>query len=84
MRRAAISIPSNIAEGYARASTNEFIRFISIALGSVAELETHIILSVELGYLQENIKVNFLALLDIIGKTLRGLCKSLERRRNSK
>jgi len=84
MRRAAVSIPSNIAEGHARSSTNEFIRFISIALGSVAELETQIILSVELEYLQENIRENFLGLLDTIGKMLRGLCKSLERRRNSK
>jgi four helix bundle protein len=40
MRRAAVSIPSNIAEGHARLSTQEFIRFILIALGSVAELET--------------------------------------------
>jgi len=50
MRRAAVSIPSNIAEGQARRSTNEFIQFISQAEGSVAELDTQLILSVELGY----------------------------------
>jgi len=50
MRRAAISIPSNVAEGQARRSTGEFIQFISQAEGSVAELDTQMILSVELGY----------------------------------
>jgi four helix bundle protein len=51
MRRSAVSIPSNIAEGHARSSTVEFQRFISIAMGSVAELETQVILSTELEYL---------------------------------
>jgi len=48
MRRAAVSIPSNIAEGQARHTTGEFIQFISHAEGSVAELDTQLILSVEL------------------------------------
>ena len=48
MRRAAISIPSNIAEGQARHTTGEFIQFISHAEGSVAELDTQLILSTEL------------------------------------
>jgi four helix bundle protein len=48
-RRAAISIPSNIAEGQARHTTGEFIQFISHAEGSTAELETQLILSIELG-----------------------------------
>ncbi|MGH9446275.1 MAG: four helix bundle protein [Terriglobia bacterium] len=50
MRRAAVSIPSNIAEGQARHTTKEFIQFISHAEGSVAELETQSILAVDLGY----------------------------------
>jgi four helix bundle protein len=50
MRRAAVSIPSNIAEGQARHTTNEFILFISHAEGSVAELETQLILAIDLGY----------------------------------
>jgi len=48
MRRAAVSIPSNIAEGQARHTTGEFIQFISHAEGSLAELETQLILSIEL------------------------------------
>ncbi len=50
MRRAAVSIPSNIAEGQARHTTKEFIQFISHAEGSVAELETQLILAEDLGF----------------------------------
>jgi four helix bundle protein len=48
MRRAAVSIPSNLAEGQARRTTGEFVQFISHAEGSVAELDTQLILSIEL------------------------------------
>ena len=50
MRRAAVSIPSNIAEGQARHTTKEFIQFVSHAEGSVAELDTQLRSGVELGY----------------------------------
>jgi len=50
MRRAAVSVPSNIAEGQARHTTREFIHFISHAEGSVAELDTQLILSIELKF----------------------------------
>jgi four helix bundle protein len=53
IRRNAISIPSNIAEGSARNDTKEFIQFLYIALGSVAELETQLIISKDLGYLKD-------------------------------
>src|SRR3989442_7642413 len=50
MRRAAVSVPSNIAEGQARHTTGEFIQFLSHAEGSVAELDTQLILSIELKF----------------------------------
>jgi four helix bundle protein len=77
MRRAAVSIPSNIAEGHARSGAREFQRFVSIALGSVAELETQVILSTDLGYLENQTKEDLLLQLDTVGKMLRGLHKSL-------
>jgi four helix bundle protein len=53
MRRAAVSIPSNIAEGSARKSDKEFIQFLYVSLGSLAELETQMILSNEIGFIEE-------------------------------
>jgi four helix bundle protein len=52
MRRAAVSIPSNIAEGQARRTTGEFIQFVSQAEGSLAELDTQLVLAEELGYVK--------------------------------
>ena len=77
MRRAAVSIPSNIAEGQARHTTGEFIQFISHAEGSVAELETQLILSIELRFAApENAKATF-ALLDEVRRILNGLRRKL-------
>ena len=55
MRKAAISIPSNIAEGAARNSKKEFMQFLYISLGSLVELETQIIIAKKLGYVKVNI-----------------------------
>lgn len=54
MRRAAVSVPSNIAEGQARQGTREFLQFLSHTSGSLAELETQVLLSMELGYCGES------------------------------
>ena len=51
IKRAAVSIPSNIAEGAARNSNKEFIQFLYVSLGSLAELETQLLLSKELGFI---------------------------------
>lgn len=57
MRKTSISIPSNIAEGYGRKSTKEYIQFLYIAYGSLCELETQILLSIDFGYIKtENSK----------------------------
>jgi four helix bundle protein len=53
IRRSAVSIPSNIAEGSAKNSTREFIQFLYVALGSTAELETQLLISKDLGYLKD-------------------------------
>lgn len=52
IRRASVSVPSNIAEGHSRTSTKDYIRFISMAIGSLAELETQLILCCDLGYVE--------------------------------
>lgn len=76
MRRCAVSIPSNIAEGKTRQHANEYIQFLYIALGSCAELESQIIIAKELKYLKES-ETEDLNELDEIGKMLRGLINNL-------
>ncbi len=77
MRRASISIPSNIAEGNSRQHTNEYIQFLYVALASSSELETQIIICKELSYLSEKIEEELLEEIDHIGKMLRKLIQSL-------
>ncbi len=78
VRRAALSIPSNIAEGHSRQHTKEFRQSLYVALGSLAELETQLIIVGELGYLEEEkLNQSFLEM-DAIGKMTRGLIKRLQ------
>lgn len=78
MQRAVISIPANIAEGHARNSTKEFLHFISISRGSLAELETFLSLSVQLNYCQEKDTETILHLCDEISRMLSGLRNKLK------
>ena len=82
MRRAAVSIPSNISEGAARGGDREFMQFLIIARGSLSELETQLIISHELGYLSEisNVQKRIDRLFSLIG----GLLRSLRERANTK
>lgn len=77
MRRAVISVPSNIAEGAARTSIREFMNFLSIARGSLSELETQIIISKRLGFLDDDQKINQLT--GEVFALLGGLINSLQR-----
>lgn len=77
MRRSAVSIPSNIAEGKTRQYKNEYIQFLYIALGSCAELETQLVISKELGYLTKEVEAELLEKLDHICRMTRNLIKSL-------
>ena len=77
MRRAAISIPANIAEGYMRQGSQEKIRFYNIAQGSLAELESFIELSGKLGFLSKDETKRLLGLKDNTGKLLHGFIKSI-------
>lgn len=79
MRRAAISIPSNIAEGYGRCYTRQTGNFLSIALGSACELETQLLLSKDLGYMPLNIVEQLTNDVQNIIKMLAALIKSLDK-----
>jgi four helix bundle protein len=77
MRRAAVSIPSNIAEGNSRHSTKDYVRFLSIARGSNAELQTQMLLCVRLHFLQTADVKPVMTLSEEIGKMLNALIRSL-------
>lgn len=75
LRRAAVSVPTNIAEGAGRKSSREFVNFLSIALGSIAELDTLLLLSWKLEFLPEKEAEVLINELDVIGKLVYGLMK---------
>ena len=83
IRRAAASIPANIAEGSGRESTGDYVRFLRIAQGSLKELETHLILSTEVGLTRSENTELLLRTADEIGRMLRSLIRSLESKRES-
>jgi four helix bundle protein len=83
LRRAMSSIPANIAEGNGRDSTKEYLRYLSIAVGSLCEVETFLQLSLRLKFGDAELILSVLELLSEEGRMLRGLQKSLSARLNS-
>lgn len=81
IRRAAVSVPSNIAEGAARTGSKEFLKFLSISRGSLSEIETQVLISKDLGYVNnpEQIMVQINKVFSLLG----GLINSLRERSNS-
>ena len=78
IRRAVVSVPSNIAEGQTRFHTKEFLNHLSIARGSLAEMETELMIGQRVGFLTEERLQPLLALSDEIGRMTAGLRQSLE------
>ncbi|MGH9340692.1 MAG: four helix bundle protein [Acidobacteriota bacterium] len=83
MQRAAVSVPSNIAEGAARHSKKEFLKFIYIAKGSLSELDTQIEIGRDLGFLSDSSSTKLLELIGEIDRLLTGLISSIRRKLTS-
>ncbi len=77
MRRAAVSIPSNIAEGQGRSTTKDFMLFLHIARGSLQELETQVTIAQRLGFITEAVHMELTTNIYEIARILSGLLKSL-------
>ena len=80
MRRAAVSVPSNIAEGQSRHTSGEFIQFISHPEGSLAELDTQVLIAIELGFCTQCQADGILSLIDESQRMLNGLRQKLATR----
>ena len=78
IRRAATSIPANIAEGYGRGSRKDYAQFLFIAQGSLKELETHFIVAEKLSYLSAAQSTRLLSQTDELGRILGGLIRKLK------
>jgi four helix bundle protein len=83
IRRAAVSIPSNIAEGQGRLSPGEFKQFLGHAKGSAFEVETQVLIARELGYLSEHATQDLLDRVQEVGRILSGLLRSLRHSKTS-
>ena len=79
IQRSAVSIPANIAEGRARQHVKEFIQHLSIAYGSLAELETHVLFAERLKYIQKDHLDRIISKTAEIGRMINGLQRSLKR-----
>jgi len=83
IRRASVSVPSNIAEGYGRKTTREYIQALYVAYGSNCELETQILLSGDLGYIKPEDLEKLQGVLGDVERMLMGLIRSLENRHST-
>ena len=79
LRRAAVSIPANIAEGYGRDSGGSYVNFLKTAQGSLKELETHLILAQRLKFGNFDLAEQLLARCESVGRMLRALIRSVQR-----
>mgnify|MGYP000660632589 CR=1 FL=1 len=79
IRRAAASVPANIAEGYGRESKREYIQFLRIAQGSQKELETYLLLAARVGLASEEVIMSILTECERVGKMLHRLIRSLQK-----
>ena len=84
LRRAAVSIPSNIAEGYGRRATVDYIRFLKIASGSLYESQTQLEIAKELGFLEKEPHTRLNAMTEELERMLNALIAKLETRANTK
>ena len=80
IRRSASSVPANIAEGHGREGRAQFLQFLRVAQGSLKELETHLLLSARVGFLQDKESDPILRRCADVGKMLRGLIRALDAR----
>jgi four helix bundle protein len=78
LRRGAVSVASNIAEGQARNSKKEFLYFLNICMGSLAEIETQLIIAREIGYISHEIQSEFLLITDELTRMAKGLMHHLK------
>lgn len=78
MRRSAVSIPSNIAEGYGRDNTGDYVHMLRIAQGSLKELETQLMIASRVGWVDTTATQPALTICDEVGRMLRALIRSIE------
>jgi len=84
LRRAAISVPSNIAEGHGRSRTGDYLRYLSVAVGSLHEVETQLQIATRLGYIAGDVEKELLDACDRVGRMLGALIRALRRRLSSR
>lgn len=84
IRRAAVSVPSNIAEGYGRGSLNDYMRFLQTARGSLLEVQTQVILAVDLEYIPQEHADQLWERSETCSRILQGLIRKLASKREAK